>query len=132
MPPHGAQASLYVPRREEISERAEHAHGRVESLSEVERAHVASDESDLDPRGDRFLSRTNEHRRGPIHARHLVPASREREIVIARPAPEVQDRPRLPSETPEHPLQEIDVSLVVHDAIVDSIVIAGETAVRRV
>src|SRR6266581_4358099 len=71
MPPHGAQASLYVPRREEISERAEHAHGRVESLSEVERAHVASDESDLDPRGDRLLSRPNEHRRGPIDARHI-------------------------------------------------------------
>src|SRR6266702_328499 len=110
MPPHGAQASLYVPRREEIAERAEHAHGRVE----------------------RLLSRPNEHRRGPIDVRHLVPAPREREIVIAGHAPEVQDCPRSPSETPEHLLQEIDVSLVVHDPIVDSIVVTGETAIRSV
>src|SRR5712691_4433052 len=81
--------------------------------------------------GPRLASRHDEHRTGRVETRYLEPAAEERESVLARSAPEIEERPWPAMHvTTEDALKERHIPLVVHEPVVQEVVILREAVVR--
>jgi len=125
-----AQALDQIPRGEEVSNRPEHANRGIERSIKAKAAHVGADESRSWPMDlRRFPPGEGEHSSGLIKAGHLVPAPGEGKVVVPRPASEVEDGPRVPSIPSEDGFQEVDVSIVVDEVVIDQIVVSGEPTI---
>src|SRR5436309_5995604 len=115
----------------QIAERTEHADGGVERPCEIEGAHVAADETDPHASSPSLAPSNRELGRRTIEPCHLITAFRERQVMIARAAAEIEDvSGRCPQLATENGLEEVDVALIVHEAMINEIIVRCETAVR--
>src|SRR6267143_821430 len=131
MAAHGPKAPQDILIREDVTERPEHRDRHIERAAQVERAHIPLNEPQGETFGARLASRHGENRTGRVETRYLEPAAEEREGVIPRPAPEVEERPGPAMRvTTEDPLKKRHIPLVVHDAMVQEVVVLRETVVR--
>lgn len=99
----------------------------IERAAKVERSHVAADQAQREASGARFAACDGEHRTGCVETRDIEATTEEREIVIARPAPQIEEGFRLAMHVAtEEAIEERHVPVVVDDPPVEGVVVGRE------
>lgn len=127
----GCEAGEDVRRTKEISDGSKHAHCRIMWFGHGEGAHVPSDEAKGAAEPPRLPTGNRQLGLRRIEARNAIPAPDEEDRVVPRPAAEIED-PLDPSvrEPLEDPLKEGDIASVVHQILVEQVVVGSESRVR--
>jgi len=131
MRPHAPEGPDDISPRQNVPEGPEHAKDRIELLPKPERTHVRPDESHAHSGFGRLFSGHREHGGGLIEAGDPVAAASQGDVVISCPASQVENRPRLHTIPSEDGFEEIHIAFVVHEPMVDDVIVSRESAVRR-